>query len=67
MIVSEEQERAARLKEEIEHACIQHGLNLTIHDGGIGFVDPKENKIVAIWRPQYSRNNEGGGNNDETD
>ena len=30
-----------------------HGLNLTILENGIGFVDPKENKIVMVWRPQY--------------
>lgn len=28
-------------------------FNLTIFENGIGFVDPKENKIVMVWRPQY--------------
>ena len=51
--MSEEQKKAVKLKEEIESACIQQGLNLTIYDGGIGFVDPKENKIVMVWRPQF--------------
>lgn len=51
--MSEEQKKAVELKEAIENACIQHGVNLTIYDGGIGFVDPKENKIVMVWRPQY--------------
>ena len=33
--------------------CIKHKLNLTILDDGIGFVDPKDNKIVMVWRPKY--------------
>lgn len=52
--MSEEQKKAVKLKEEIESACIRQGLNLTIYDGGIGFVDPKENKIVMVWRPQFN-------------
>lgn len=51
--MTEVQERAVKLKEEIESACIQKGINLTIYDGGIGFVDQKENKIVMVWKPQY--------------
>lgn len=38
---------------EIQDVCIKHNLNLTIIDDGIGFVDPKENKIVMVWRPKY--------------
>lgn len=51
--MNEAQKRAVKLKEEIERDCIQRGFNLTIYDGGIGFVDPKENKIVMVWKPQY--------------
>ena len=51
--MSEEQKKAVKLKEEIERACIRQGINLTIYDGGIGFVDPKENKIVIVWRPKF--------------
>lgn len=51
--MSKEQKKAVELKEVIENACIQHGFNLTIYDEGIGFVDPKKNKIVMVWRPQY--------------
>ncbi len=50
--MSEAQKRAVNLKKEIERACRRWGLNLTIYDGGLGFVDPKENKIVAVWKPQ---------------
>ena len=53
--MDEEQERAAGLQEEIENDCIRYGLNLAIYDGGIAFVEPKESRIVAIWRPQYTR------------
>lgn len=51
--MSEEQKRAVELKKEIESVCIQKGFNLTIYDDAIGFVDPKENKIVMLWKPQY--------------
>lgn len=51
--MTETQKRAFELQKEIENACIQHGFNMTILGDGIGFVDPKENKVVMIWRPQY--------------
>ena len=51
--MSEEQKRAVELKKEIESACIKSGFNLTIYDDSIGFVDPKENGIVMLWKPQY--------------
>lgn len=38
---------------EIQDVCIKYNLNLTILDDGIGFVDPKDNKIVMVWRPKY--------------
>lgn len=47
------EERMTEAQKEIEEVCIRHGLNLTIFENGIGFVDPKENKIVMVWRPQY--------------
>ena len=53
--MSEAQKRAVKVKEEIERVCIKQGINLTIYDDGIGFVDPKENKIVMVWRPSYQR------------
>lgn len=51
--MTEAQKKAVEVQKEIEEACIRHGLNLTIFENGIGFVDPKENKIVKVWRPQY--------------
>ena len=41
------------LKRDIERACVQHGLNLTVYDGRIGFVDQSIGKIVALWTPEY--------------
>lgn len=51
--MTEAQKKAVEVQKEIEEACIRHGLNLTIFENGIEFVDPKENKIVMVWRPQY--------------
>lgn len=51
--MTEAQKKAVEVQKEIEEACIRHGLNLTIFENGIGFVDPKENKIVMVWKPQY--------------
>lgn len=51
--MTEAQKRAFELQKEIENACVQQGLNMTILGDSIGFVDPKENKIVMIWRPQH--------------
>lgn len=48
------QKKALKLKEDIERACIENGLNLTIHDEKIGFVDHKEGKIIMLWEPVYS-------------
>lgn len=53
MEMSKKQEAAVMLIEDIEEACIKRGLNLTIHDGKIGFVDQKEKKIVMLWNPEY--------------
>lgn len=51
--MTEAQKKAVEVQKEIEEACIRHGLNLTIFENGIGFVDPKDNKIVMVWRPKY--------------
>ena len=48
------QKKALKLKEDIERACIENGLNLTIYDEKIGFVDHKEGKRIILWEPVYS-------------
>lgn len=48
------QKRASELKEDIEMACIRKGLNLTIYDGKIGFVDQSQKKIVMLWEPKFT-------------
>lgn len=52
--MTEAQKRALALKEDIEKACVRHNLNLTIHEGKIGFVDQKAKKIVMVWNAEYS-------------
>lgn len=47
------QKKALKLKEDIERACIENGLNLTIYDKKIGFVDHKEGRIIMLWEPVY--------------
>ncbi len=51
--MSDAQERAAALKSDIEKSCIRYGLNITVYEGKIGFVDQKGRKIVALWSPEY--------------
>ena len=51
--MTEAQKKAVEVQKEIEEACIRQGLKLTIFENGIGFVDPKDNKIVMVWRPKY--------------
>lgn len=53
------QKRALMLKEDIEKACIRNGLNLTIYDGKIGFVDHKAGKIIMLWNPVFSNTKRG--------
>lgn len=48
--------RAVNLKETIETACRVYGMNLTIHEGKIGFVDPGSKRIVMLWGPEYKMN-----------
>lgn len=38
----------------IQNACRVCGLNITILDGKIGFVDQQAKKIVAAWAPEYT-------------
>lgn len=52
-VLSDKQKTALKLKEDIEKACIKRGLNLTIYDGKIGFVDQEERKIIMAWKPGY--------------
>jgi hypothetical protein len=50
-------EKVIEMKKEIEQLAIEYGLNLTIYDGKIGFVDGE--KIVALWTPEFkSKENE---------
>lgn len=46
-------ERVIELKKIIEMGAIECGLNLTVYDGKIAFVDQKKKKIVALWTPEY--------------
>ncbi len=48
------QKRALELKEDIERLCIRKGLNLTIYDGKIGFVDQSRKKIIMLWEPKHT-------------
>lgn len=47
-------ERVIEMKNGIEILAVQYGLNLTIHDGKIGFVDQEQKKIVALWSPEFT-------------
>jgi hypothetical protein len=47
------QEKVIEMKKEIEQVAIKYGLNLTIYDGKIGFVDQERRKIIALWNPNY--------------
>ena len=51
--MNDAQIRAVALKADIEQACIRHGLNLTVYDGRIGFVDQEARKIVVLWNPEH--------------
>lgn len=48
------QEKVIGMKNEIVQSAIKYGLNLTIYEGNIAFVDQREGKIVAVWKPQYT-------------
>lgn len=53
MGMTSKQKLAKMLMDDIQKACIKRGLNLTIYDGKIGFVDQKEKKIVMFWNPEH--------------
>lgn len=46
-------EKLIRCKKTIEWVAKEFGLNLTVYDGKIAFVDQKAKKIVALWTPEY--------------
>lgn len=46
-------ERVIEFKAIIESGAIECGLNLTVYDGKIAFVDQKAKKIVALWTPKF--------------
>lgn len=46
-------ERVATMQNLIVLAGVACGLNLTVYDGKIGFVDQEQRKIVALWEPEY--------------
>lgn len=46
--------RVELLKAAIEKVCCVFGLNLTVYNGKIGFVDQEQRKIVALWEPAYA-------------
>lgn len=48
------QDRVIMMKLAITQAAMDFGLNLTVYDGKIGFVDQEEKKIVALWTPDFS-------------
>lgn len=49
----ETKEKVIKFKAIIESGAIECGLNLTVYDGKIAFVDQKAKKIVALWTPEY--------------
>jgi len=46
-------EKVINMKRDIEQIAREYGLNLTVYDGKIGFVDQEQKKIVALWTPEY--------------
>lgn len=47
-------DRVIKCKSMIETACIETGLNLTIYEGKIAFVDQDNEKIVALWSAEHT-------------
>lgn len=47
------EQRALWLKTVIACAATNASLNITVHDGEIGFVDQKSGKVVSLWTPEY--------------
>lgn len=52
------EERVLKLKSLIEMAAVACRLNLTVYEGKIGFVDQEQQKIVALWGPEYNMKGE---------
>lgn len=46
-------EKVIKMKKKIEKIAIKYGLNLTVYDGKIGFVDQEQRRIVALWTPEF--------------
>lgn len=55
-------ERVELLTGLIQQSCMVVGLNLTVYEGKIAFVDQAEKKIVAVWNPEYTAADIPGGN-----
>lgn len=55
--LTDAQKRATMCLDDIQDVCIKHKLNLTILDDGIGFVDPKDNKIVMDMETEVQTRN----------
>lgn len=53
------EERVMKLKKVIELSAVACGLNLTVYEGKIAFVDMAQKKIVAIWNPEYNMKGSG--------
>lgn len=47
-------EKVIKMKSKIEKIAKKYGLNLTVYDGKIGFVDQEQKKIVALWTPNFT-------------
>lgn len=47
------QEKVIEMKKEIVESAKKYGLNLTVYDGKIGFVDQEQKNIVALWTPDF--------------
>lgn len=51
--MTEAQKKQLRYRKKSKRLASGMDLILLSLKNGIGFVDPKENKIVMVWRPQY--------------
>ena len=65
LMLKEARIRAVKLKETIETACKCYGMNLTIYNGKIGFVDPGSKRIVMLWGAEYKMNEGDEGNGED--
>ena len=48
------EEKVIAMKEAIVSIARVYGLNLTVYDGEIAFVDQEQRKIVALWSPTFT-------------